>query len=123
MTQVSAPNPGAILFARMPDAGYAARSKLRPVIVIATTERNGLTYLIVVKGTSQHSDEVYRGEFVVRSEADLKVCGLSKPTKFQFSRVEEIPYTKDWCCMRAAGHVPITVLRAMFDAAREAKLV
>lgn len=123
MTQVSAPQPGAIVFARFPEAGSAAKSKMRPALVINTETRNGVCYLTVVKGTSQHTDELYQGEFAVRAKEDMLPCGLTKPTKFQLSRIEQIPFTVDWCSTKVAGNLPTHLQRALLHAARQLKLL
>ena len=123
MHMKSAPQAGAILFAYLPEEGSAQKSKPRPVVVLDSTERNGLIYLTVAKGTSQKTNEKFRGEFVVRNAEDLVACGLVKETKFQLRRTETLPFTNNWFCMKASGNIPRHLVRNLLDAAQEANLI
>lgn len=118
-----APQVGAILWARLPEDGGDAKAKMRPVVVLDVSSLNGLTYVTVAKGTSQHIDEVYLGEFVVRSPVDLESCSLTKPTKFQLQRREKLPLTEAWFWMGKRVTMPRHLLQRLVVAAQESHLI
>jgi hypothetical protein len=52
----------------------------------------------VVYGTSQKTDALYSGEFLIeRPDADaFLLSGLSYSTKFDMARIAELPYNDEW---------------------------
>ena len=120
---IPAPEIGAVLWARLPEEGGDAKAKLRPVVVLDVFSLNGLTYVTVAKGTSKHTDDVYLGEFVVRSPADLACCGLNQATKFQLQRREKLPLTEAWFSMGKSITMPRHLLQRLVAAAQEIRLI
>ena len=120
---IPAPQVGAILWARMPEDGGDAKAKMRPVVVLDVSNQNGLTYVTVAKGTSKHIDEVFLGEFIVRSPVDQECCGLNKPTKFQLQRRETLPLTEAWFLMSKGCMMPRHLLQRLVAAAQEIHLI
>jgi hypothetical protein len=95
----AAPKIGEIVWARFPEAGqdYPA-AKPRPVLVIEVSRvRHGYSVLVSY-GTSQKTDKLYPGEFLVENTSDDngRLTGLQFPTKFDLSRLEELPYMDKW---------------------------
>lgn len=52
----------------------------------------------VAYGTSQKVEILYSGEFLIsRADADaFQLSGLSYPTKFDLSKIAELPYNDQW---------------------------
>ena len=95
----AAPQIGEIVWARFPEAGqdYPA-AKPRPVLVLRVFRvRNGYSVLVSY-GTSQKTGKLYPGEFLVENTGDdnWRLTGLQLPTKFDLSRLEELPYMDKW---------------------------
>jgi hypothetical protein len=59
---------------------------------------DGEPYVRVAYGTSQKTDRLHAGEFLVSSQdgAAYAVSGLAYPTKFDLRRAIELPYTDTW---------------------------
>ena len=115
-----APQVGDILWAFLPEDGCATKAKERPVIVLDVSEKNGLPYLTVAKGTSKKIEVVYMGEFVVNKPQDLASCGLSVVTKFQLRRYETLPFSADWFSARTPKNLPAHLIKQLIRAAQEA---
>lgn len=92
------PQPGDIVWCRMPDEIGAPPSKARPALVIATGEIEGEAAARVAYGTSQKVDRLHSGEFAIRqNDGDAYLAaGLSVPTKFNLKRSVELPYNDVW---------------------------
>ena len=120
---LSAPDIGAVLWAYLPEEGTAEKSKLRPVVVLDVSSRNGLMYATVAKGTSQHIDSIFLGEFIVHTPHDIESCGLQKPTKFQLRRREVIPVTSEWFELDKQSRLPTHLLKSLVAAAQEIHLI
>lgn len=121
--QTSAPSIGAIVWAFLPEEMSTAKAKARPVVVLDVEQRGELTYLTVAKCTSQHTDEVYLGEFAITDAQDLESCGLSKPTKVQLRRRETLLWSDVWFASGARRDLPKHLLRKLFNAAQEIHLI
>ena len=53
----------------------------------------------VVYGTSQRTNTLYRGEFVImrnKNPVAYEMAGLSYDTKFDFKQSLDLPYTTEW---------------------------
>ncbi|MFM7570394.1 MAG: hypothetical protein ACKO8O_17060 [Betaproteobacteria bacterium] len=67
----------------------------------------GRFFVSVAYGTSQRTDRLYRGEFrITKGEqpAAYASAGLSYDTKFDLSKVLELPYNDD--CFSVPPHAP-----------------
>lgn len=127
------PQPGEIVYCRFPQKGIPGPApKPRPALVLAVGEIEGEPHVEVAFGTSQHTDRLHSGEFLIApGDGDAYVlAGLSYPTKFDLRNRKELPYGDDR--FRVPPHAPhgqtpkLGVLhpalmrraRAAFDAAR-----
>ena len=99
MAYFSPPEPGDIVYCRFPQSGFPGpAAKPRPALVLQVGEVNGEPYVAVAYGTSQKTDLLHAGEFLI-SPADgeaYALSGLSYPTKFHLKIVKELPYSEDW---------------------------
>ena len=93
------PEPGDIVYCRFPERGLPGPApKPRPALVLTTGELNGNPHDAVAYGTSQNTDRLYSGEFLIGpgdGEA-YALSGLSVPTKFDLRSVKELPYNEQW---------------------------
>jgi len=101
------PEPGDIVYCRFPQKGIPGPApKPRPALVLQVGEVNGDPYVAVAYGTSQKTDRLHSGEFLI-SPADgeaYALSGLSFPTKFDLRHMKELPYSEEW--FRVPPHAP-----------------
>lgn len=101
------PEPGDIVYCRFPQKGIPGPApKPRPALVLQVGEVNGEPHVAVAYGTSQKTDRLHSGEFLI-SAADgeaYALSGLSFPTKFDLRGVKELPYSEEW--FRVPPHAP-----------------
>jgi hypothetical protein len=93
------PVPGEIVYCRFPEAVGAPGPKPRPCLVIAIIQfGDGTPGVRVVYGTSQKTNEIHAGEFVIsRNDGEAyESAGLSYTTKFNFRRSADLPYSDEW---------------------------
>jgi hypothetical protein len=129
----SPPEPGDIVYCRFPHKGIPGPApKPRPALVLAVGEVESEPFVQVAYGTSQHTDRLHSGEFLIApTDGDAyALSGLSYPTKFDLRNCKELPYNEEW--FRVPPHAPYgqtpklgvlhpTLMRrakAAFDAAR-----
>jgi hypothetical protein len=89
-----APNPGDILWCHFPN--YDPKDptmKERPALVISVMDDCEPIRLRVAYGTSKRPKPVTRGCFLVEKASELKVAGLSVPTRFDMKNLVVLPYT------------------------------
>ena len=127
------PEPGDIVYCRFPRKGLPGPTpKPRPALVLTVGEIEGNPHVEVAYGTSQRTDRLHSGEFLIApADGDVyALAGLSYPTKFDLRSRKELPYDEDW--FRVPPHAPhgqtpkLGVLhpalmrraKAAFDAAR-----
>lgn len=72
--------------------------KSRPALVLAVGEMDGEPAVKVAYGTSQKTDRLHAGEFLIAPEDGeaYRVARLSYPTKFNLAKRRELPYTAEW---------------------------
>ena len=102
-----APQPGDIVYCRFPQRGLPGPApKPRPALVLAVGELEGNPHVEVAYGTSQHTDRLHSGEFLIApADGDAyALSGLSYPTKFDFRNRKELPYSEEW--FRVPPHAP-----------------
>lgn len=74
--------------------------------MLAVGEIESEPYVEVSYGTSQHTDRLHSGEFLIAladGEA-YPLSGLSYPTKLDLRNRRELPYNEDW--FRVPRHAP-----------------
>lgn len=107
MAYFSPPEPGDIVYCRFPQNGFPGPApKPRPALVLQVGEVNGEPHVAVAYGTSQKTDRLHAGEFLI-GPADgeaYALSGLSFPTQFDLRSVKELPYSEDW--FRVPPHAP-----------------
>ena len=94
-----APRPGDIVWCQFPqDRLLLPGPKSRPALVVRVGEIEGEPAVAVAYGTSQHVGELHPGEFAItRADPEAFVlAGLSFDTKFDLSRVIELPFSARW---------------------------
>ena len=102
MTQPSRwppPRPGDIVWCHFPqDLARRPGPKPRPGLVLAVGEVKGETALEVAFGTSQKTNRLYPGEFLIAPDDGdaFRTAGLSYPTKFDLRKSLQLPYTAEW---------------------------
>lgn len=91
----AAPSAGDIVWCHFPDDVHL-KPKPRPALILITKEDDeGLLFVSVAYGTSQKTHQLYSGEFrISQSEhaAAYASAGLSYDTKFDLSKVIELPF-------------------------------
>ena len=71
------PEPGDIVYCRFPERGLPGPApKPRPALVLTIGELNGNPHVAVAYGTSQNTDRLYSGEFLI-GPADGEAYALS----------------------------------------------
>lgn len=89
------PDPGDIVWCRFPEhPSYVPGPKPRPVLVLTVSEFPE-TAVTVVYGTSQRVDQLFTGEFAIRSAENkvaFELAGLSRDTKFDLRRQITLPW-------------------------------
>lgn len=95
----SDPAAGDIVWCHFPD-NIHPKPKPRPGIVLATLQNEQAHWFVrVAYGTSQKTSQLYAGEFLL-SRADhpapYALAGLSYDTKFDLSKVLELPFNADY---------------------------
>ena len=74
--------------------------KFRPALVLAVFDENAPKFEVkVAYGTSQKTDRLFAGEFVIQKEkqqAAYAAAGLSYTTKFNFNRTRVLPFNSDF---------------------------
>lgn len=89
------PAPGDILWCHFPRQIGEPGPKPRPALVLAVS--HSTHQVQVAYGTSQKTDRLYPGEFVMDpSDAGFPASGLSFRTKFDLAHHEKIPFDSDW---------------------------
>jgi hypothetical protein len=94
-----APRPGDIVWCRFPeDLSPHPGPKPRPALVLAVGTLGGTPAVEVAFGTGQKTGRLYAGEFLIGPEDGdaFDAAGLSYPTKFNFTKTLQLPYTADW---------------------------
>ena len=93
------PEPGDIVYCRFPEKELPEPAlKPRPALVLAVGELEGKPHVEVAYGTSQKTDRLRSGEFLI-APADgnaYALSGLSYPTKSDLRHLNELPYNDDW---------------------------
>jgi hypothetical protein len=93
------PIAGDIAWCHLPDHVHP-KPKPRPGLITLTKEDNeGRLFVNVAYATSQKTDRLYSGEFrITKSEhpAAYASAGLSYDTKFDLSKMLELPYNDDY---------------------------
>jgi hypothetical protein len=93
------PTAGDIVWCHFPDSIHP-KPKPRPGLITLTKEDDqGSIFVSVAYGTSQKTDRLYSGEFrITKSEhpAAYASAGLSYDTKFNLSKMLELPYNDDY---------------------------
>ena len=93
------PKPGDIVWCRFPEAlASHPGPKPRPALVLAVGNIGWETAVEVAFGTSQKTNRLYAGEFLIGPEDGdaYRAAGLSHPTKFNLAKRLELPYTSEW---------------------------
>ena len=72
--------------------------KPRPVLVVKVLALSFRYRVLAAYGTSQKTNSLRRGEFLVRKEASnaFKLSGLSFDTKFSFAHAVELDFSEEW---------------------------
>ena len=95
----AAPRAGDIVWCRFPQRGLPGPGpKPRPALVLRVGEHAGHTVAEVCYGTSQKTDQLHAGEFVITpaDDAGFNAAGLSYPTKFNLGETFELDYNDRW---------------------------
>lgn len=101
-----APEPGDIVWCRFPeDKTIQPGPKPRPALILSVMDDQHPIRVRIVYGTSQNLIPVRKGDLVIREkpEAAYKMAGLSYPTKFRFTKVVVLPYTKNYFDLAPLG--------------------
>ncbi|MCP1438679.1 hypothetical protein J3D56_002115 [Erwinia persicina] len=89
------PTVGSIVWVKFPHAVGQPGPYARPAIVKEVSPQ--YHRVKVVFGTSKKTEKLYPTEFVIKkTDPDYLQTGLSYDTKFDVSRVANIPYDDDW---------------------------
>ncbi len=94
-----APRAGDIVWCRFPQDKLPKPSpKPRPALVLSVGEDQGRPVVEVAYGTSQKTDSLYSGEFVISSSDPVayEASGLSYATKFNLAVTFELDFNDTW---------------------------
>lgn len=100
------PRAGDIVDCRFPHNVGVPGPKERPALVLQVEESSqdpqGCV-VVVAYATSQRTQRVYAGEFVMPAST---ISGLSKDTKFDLLRVHALPFDDVWFAPAASSNPP-----------------
>ena len=89
------PLAGDIVWCSFPNSTQP-KPKPRPALVLSTIENeDGQLFVCVAYGTSQKTNRLYRGEFLIANSQNpisYRSAGLSYDTKFDLNNHIELPY-------------------------------
>ena len=126
------PTAGEIVWCHFPD-NINPRPKPRPALIVAVLDDDAPLFTVrVAYGTSQKTNQLYRGEFAIlqnKNTAAYAAAGLSYDTKFNLRQLVDLSYTTKWFSVPPAaphGQTPLlgtlhpSMVRAVQAAYREA---
>nr|WP_243465125.1 hypothetical protein [Photorhabdus temperata] len=98
-----------MLWCRFPQCVGVPGPKPRPALVLAASPAEHA--LVVAYGTSQKTDKIYPGEFVIETtDPDFVLTGLAFDTKFDLNHRLKLYYTSEWFSIAPARRTfPIPV--------------
>lgn len=95
-----APEAGEIVWCHFPEnKGIEPGPKPRPALIVKVFDDRASHFIVLVAyGTSQKTDQLRSGEFLVADceVAAYQLAGLSYSTKFSFHGTAELPYSSEW---------------------------
>lgn len=93
------PIAGEIVWCHFPDNVHP-KPKARPALILASKEDDdGEIFVAVAYGTSQKTQRLYRGEFLIAKEQNpiaYRSAGLSYDTKFNLTNAIELPFNAQY---------------------------
>ncbi|MBO3274152.1 type II toxin-antitoxin system PemK/MazF family toxin [Pseudomonas schmalbachii] len=105
------PAPGDIVWCQFPEIIGKPGPKSRPALVTAISASDHAVE--VVYGTSQKTNRIYPGEFVIDpADPGFSVSGLAARTKFDFNQRYKLPFDSDWFAIAPgySGQLPVPKL-------------
>ncbi len=94
------PDVGDIVWCRFPQQPRDIPGpKPRPSLVVSISEYDDGVMVKIAYGTSQKTDRLYAGEFVIRkaeNKAAYEMAGLSYDTKFDLRQLVEVPWNNQF---------------------------
>jgi hypothetical protein len=101
------PRPGDVVWCNFPYDEMPGQPgpKPRPAIVgkVYLNHRTGRSSISVAFGTSQKTDRLYKGEFVVATPSGMRAAGLHLPTKFDLARTARLPWAPAYFTIKPGG--------------------
>lgn len=93
------PIAGEIVWCHFPDNVHP-KPKARPALILASKEDDdGEIFVAVAYGTSQKTQRLYRGEFLIakaQNPVAYRSAGLSYDTKFNLTNAIELPFNAQY---------------------------
>lgn len=93
------PIAGEIVWCHFPDNVHP-KPKARPALILASKEDDdGEIFVTVAYGTSQKTQRLYRGEFLIAKAQNpiaYRSAGLSYDTKFNLTNAIELPFNAQY---------------------------
>lgn len=127
---------GEIAWCRFPEKANVIGPKNRPVLIldVSMPEDGSTPVAMVAYGTSQHTDKLFAGEFIVHesNRVAFKLSGLAMKTKFSMMQTAVLPLTDEWFSVAPKepygyspklGMIHPTLMRAFQAAASAAGLI
>lgn len=97
------PDPGDIVWCRFPHTSAIPRLKPRPALVFGASPLDH--EVEVAYGTSQKTDKVFAGEFVLDPrDAGFHHSGLAVRTKFDLARRQKLVFNSVWFAPASGVH-------------------
>ncbi|EPH3102794.1 TPA: type II toxin-antitoxin system PemK/MazF family toxin [Morganella morganii] len=98
------PSVGDIVWCRFPEVMGCDKPKSRPVLVLAVSSK--LKVVRVAFGTSQKTDRIYSGEFLIKQDSSsaFKQSGLSYSTKFDLTKCANLPFSNEFFDRASTTH-------------------
>ncbi|WPO98183.1 type II toxin-antitoxin system PemK/MazF family toxin [Pseudomonas sp. HR96] len=95
------PAPGDIVWCKFPERLGTPGPKSRPGLVIGVFDEE--RKVRVCYGTSQKTDRIYPGEFVLDPDDDgFPLSGLGARTKFDLNHTFDLAFDTDWFAMHSS---------------------
>lgn len=94
------------------ELGRIPGNKLRPVVFLGYTEKNGTSHIVVAYGTSQVNTYQARngGDLIIRCRDDSKSL-LCSDTLFDFNYLHCLPLNNIFFCTEKVSPLPVSRLR------------
>ena len=79
------------------------KPRLAVVRAVHLNGRTGRSSVEIAFGTSQKTDKLYKGEFLVVTPSGIRAAGLDLPSKFDLGRTVRLPWAREFFTIKPGG--------------------